>query len=75
MNANLIDTVAGSFAWAETFGGSENDYGWGVTVDPSGLVYLTGSYKGTVDFDPSPLATNNLTSTATNLFLVKLRQR
>jgi hypothetical protein len=67
-------TATGIFAWAETFGGSENDIGWGVAVDPSGLVYLIGNYTGSVDFDPDPLGTNVLNSTARSLFLVKLRQ-
>jgi hypothetical protein len=67
-------TAAGDFAWAETFGGPGSDYGWGITVDPSGLVYLTGSYRGTVDFDPDPLGTHTLTSPLGNLYLVKLRQ-
>jgi hypothetical protein len=43
-------------------------------VDPSGLVHLTGSYKGSVDFDPDPLGTHTLTSIASSLYLVKLRQ-
>jgi hypothetical protein len=38
------------------------------------MVYLTGNYKGTVDFDPDPLGTHNLNSTASSLYLVKLRQ-
>jgi hypothetical protein len=41
-----------SFEWAKTFGGADDDYGVSV-VDASGNVYTTGSFEGTVDFDPS----------------------
>jgi hypothetical protein len=68
-------TSAGSFAWAETFGGSSNDLGWGVAVDASGTVSLAGSFGGTVDFDPDPDAAYELTNDAfADLFLLKLAQ-
>jgi hypothetical protein len=79
-NANSSDvfvmklTASGEFAWAETFGGPGSDAGWGIAVDSSGMVYLSGSYMGSVDFDPDPLGTHVLNSPGSNLFLVKLRQ-
>jgi hypothetical protein len=69
--------AAGNFAWAETFGGTAGGgTGYAVAVDSAGTVYLAGAYRGTVDFDPDPLATYDLTNPDpySNLFLVKLTQ-
>ncbi len=38
--------------WARTWGGSENDHGFGVVVDGTGNIYVTGDFTRTVDFDP-----------------------
>jgi hypothetical protein len=40
--------------WARTFGGAGDDQGNAVTADSFGNVYVTGNFKGTVDFDPGP---------------------
>jgi len=45
---------SGNFAWAKTWGGGVWDFGIGVAADSSGSVYVTGSFQGTVDFDPGP---------------------
>jgi hypothetical protein len=69
-------TAGGSFGWAATFGAAGADVGRGVAVDPAGTVHLAGSFQGTVDFDPDPLGTYDLTSPGTysSSFLVRLRQ-
>ncbi len=68
--------AAGTYQWAEAFGGAADDIGFGIAVDPSGTVSLAGRYSGTVDVDPDPLGTYELTTPGAknNLFLVKLRQ-
>lgn len=68
-------TSAGNFAWADTFGGTGNDSGGDITVDPSGIIHMTGNYSGTVDFDPDPNVAFDLTSQSptAHMFLVKLR--
>ena len=44
---------SGDFVWANTWGGSEGDRGYGVAVDGSENVYVTGGFwSPTVDFDP-----------------------
>ena len=68
-------TSAGNFGWAETFGGTGNDSAFGLALDSDGAIHLSGSFVGTVDFDPDPDATFNLTTPGTfaNFFLVKMR--
>lgn len=62
----------GDLVWAKHFNSGGNDVGTGITVDGSGNVYTTGSFLGTVDFDPGA-GTANLTSTgSTDIFVVKL---
>lgn len=54
--------AGGTFVWAKQFGSIVNDQGFAVVVDASDNVYTTGSFAGTVDFDPSPTGTFTLTS-------------
>ena len=63
---------AGSFLSARAMGGSGNDYGYGIAIAPDQSVYVTGSFSGTADFDPSS-GTYNLTTSASSAgFVVKL---
>jgi hypothetical protein len=50
----------GDFVSVKTLSGSNNYLG-SSALDPSGNIYVTGGFTGTVDFDPSS-AVNNLTS-------------
>jgi len=65
----------GNYVWAETFGGSSSDLGYGISVDINGDVHLAGLFRGTVDFDPDPNSIYNLTTPGTSKgFRLKLRQ-
>ncbi|MBD2705868.1 hypothetical protein IC229_35045 [Spirosoma sp. BT702] len=44
--------ATGNLVWAKSLGGVGEDAGLSVTVDGSGNVYMTGDFRGTVDFDP-----------------------
>ncbi len=44
----------GQFIWAESLDGNGDSGGYSIDFDPSGNIYLTGVFQGTVDFDPGP---------------------
>jgi hypothetical protein len=60
-------------AWAKAFGSTETDAAYSCVVDGDGNVITTGSFTGTVDFDPGP-GTTNLTAVFGNIdiFIQKL---
>ncbi|MCX6645439.1 MAG: hypothetical protein NTY09_03650 [bacterium] len=43
---------SGNFLWTRSWGGTQQDVGYGVAVDNVDGVYVTGAYQGNVDFDP-----------------------
>jgi hypothetical protein len=45
----------GNHLWSRAFGGSFDQTGYGIAVDSSGDIVLTGSFAGTVDFGGMPL--------------------
>ncbi len=68
--------ASGDFLWAVSYGNDDptgqGDHGVSVATDAAGNVYCTGSFKGTVDFDPSQ-NTSELTSDGTpDIFVTKL---
>lgn len=64
---------AGSFVWAKSIGGGADDPGLGGTVDRFGNVFVTGSFGGTVDFDPGPGVYNLTAASTRSIFTLKLR--
>jgi len=45
----------GTIAWAKRAGGTDYDFGNGVSVDGNGNTYITGSFMGIADFGPYTL--------------------
>ncbi|HUP12902.1 MAG TPA: SBBP repeat-containing protein, partial [Niastella sp.] len=62
---------SGNLLWATQYGDISDDYGNAITVDAAGNVYTTGSFGGTIDFDPGILVFN-LTAKPHDIFVSKL---
>jgi putative cell wall-binding protein len=58
--------------WARAFGGTGTDDSFGVAVDAAGNVHTTGSFEGTVDFDPGSGVSNLTSAGDTDVFVSKL---
>ncbi|MCP4441763.1 MAG: T9SS type A sorting domain-containing protein [Aureispira sp.] len=62
----------GNFAWVKTIGGTANEKGNNLHLDANGNIYTTGSFEGTVDFDPSPNISNKTSNGNTDTYILKL---
>ncbi|WP_020471244.1 beta strand repeat-containing protein [Zavarzinella formosa] len=55
---------SGQLLWADTLGGTGNDTVSDITFDGAGNSYITGSFNGTVDFNPAAATAGNLTASS-----------
>jgi phage-related tail fiber protein len=64
--------ASGNYIWAKSIGSNNPDNGYGIAVDGTGNLYITGSFSSTADFDPGA-GTANLTSnsSACDIFFAK----
>lgn len=67
-------TTSGVFSWARKVGSTNYDRGYGIEVDNVGNVYVTGDFRGSVDFNPSSLSTYTLNTGGdnTDIYVLKL---
>jgi hypothetical protein len=66
---------SGNFIWAKAIGSTYYDQGYGIEVDEANNVYVSGRFRGTVDFDPSALGIYNLIAPSSqDAFTVKLNE-
>lgn len=62
----------GNLLWARSFGGSSNDVGNSIHIDPSGNAVITGFFQGTVDFDPGTGNTSLSSEGNYDIFIQKI---
>lgn len=62
----------GNLLWVKQMGSETADGGNALTVGLDGNVYITGSFSGTVDFDPGAGTTNLTSAGASDIFIQKL---
>ena len=59
--------ASGTHVWSRSYGDTGNDEGISVAVDGAGSAFVTGGFRGTVDFGGGPLTSAGLL----DIFLVK----
>lgn len=64
----------GEFDWAKCFGGTHAEIGKEVKVFYNDLIYLTGFFNQTVDFNPDTGVFELTSGSSSNTFLLKLSQ-
>lgn len=52
----------GNYIWAKSVGGTSSTNGRSIAVDAQGNSYTCGSFYGTTDFNPDPLAFDSITT-------------
>ncbi len=63
---------SGEFAWVRQFGGSGNDYGRSIHIDPLGNAVVAGDFTGSVNINMSSGTVNFATNTTSDILVLKL---
>jgi len=61
----------GDLVWAKSFGGVDNEFGFGIAVDGGGNIYVIGEIRSATDFDPGPDTAYLAPIGASSTFFVK----
>ncbi|MBK7964292.1 MAG: SBBP repeat-containing protein [Bacteroidetes bacterium] len=64
--------INGDLVWAKQLGGTNSDVGRGISINSNGDLFVTGTYRGTADLDPSLSAANFTSNGSDDVFIVKL---
>jgi hypothetical protein len=62
----------GEFQWAKSVGGPSTDVVYALGVDESDSAYITGTFRGAVDFDPGSEMQNQVSNGIDDIFVLKL---
>jgi hypothetical protein len=71
LSSFVLAFIPANGQWAIGMGGSVSDRASGVAVDASGNVYVTGTFNGTADFDPSGATSNLVSVGGSDVFIAK----
>lgn len=63
----------GNFLWVKKIEGGQGKTKIGIKSDKSGAIYLTGIFRGTVDFDPDTTVYNLTSAGGIDIFILKLK--
>jgi hypothetical protein len=63
---------SGRLLWARGFGGAEDDSSSDLAVDKNGRIFVTGDFRGTVDFDSGPATTLRTSNGSRDSFVLTL---
>ena len=63
--------ASGNYGWAKILDTNQGN-GTGIALDASGNVYTTGSFSGSIDFDPSSANVYSYSSGSIDVFISKL---
>ena len=67
--------ASGNFVWGKTFGAySDNDVMYGMTIDTTDNIHITGSFSNISDFDPGPGSFTLSAPSGGNIYILKLDQ-
>ncbi|MEA3323139.1 MAG: SBBP repeat-containing protein [Patescibacteria group bacterium] len=61
----------GSYAWTKTVGGINYDTGSSIAINQNGDIFATGSFRDTVDFDPSAAVDSYTSNGDHDIFITK----
>ncbi len=64
--------LTGDFVWVNAVGSTGSDLATDVTTDSAGNVYTTGTFSGTVDFDPGSGVANLTSPSGPGMFVTKV---
>jgi hypothetical protein len=62
----------GNYFWGKQIGGTMSDISSSIELDVTGNIYLSGSFKGVVDFDPGFGVMNMVSNGGLDCFILKL---
>lgn len=64
--------ASGNYLWVKSIGGINQDFVSAIAIDVNGDLLITGSFSGTVDFDPSSGITNMTSINSFDAFVLKM---
>ncbi len=62
--------ASGQYQWAKDFGGSGSDISWSLAYTNNNI-YITGSFQGTMNFNPGPTTDNLVSNGANDFYMTK----